>query len=145
MTIYHKPGGVTRVMNSVLGWFASLGLTPGQMITLELKGRRSGKVRSTVVNSVEYGGQRYLVSPRGQSEWVRNLRAAGGQAVIRHGKRQAVRLEEMPSAETAAIIQAYLKRNAMATKGHFGIEPDAPLAEFERIAALHPVFRIAAL
>ncbi|MDO8617073.1 MAG: nitroreductase/quinone reductase family protein [Dehalococcoidia bacterium] len=145
MAIYHKPGGLTRAMNSVLGWFASLGLTPGQMITLELKGRRSGKVRSTVVNSVEYGGQRYLVSPRGESEWVRNVRSAGGLAVIRHGKRAGVRLEEVPAGERAAIIQAYLKRNAMATKAHFGIEPDAPLPEFERIAALHPVFRIAAL
>ena len=93
------------------------------------------------MNIVEYEGSA-TSSPLGESEWVRNVRADGGQAVIRHGKRKTVRLEEMPAAETAAIIQAYLKENAMATKGHFGIDPDAPLAEFERIAPLHPVFRI---
>ena len=142
MTVYHQPSGMTKIMNKALGFLASAGVTPGRMITLEVKGRKSGQVRSTVVNSVEYEGGRYLVSPRGESEWVRNVRADGGQAVIRHGKREQVSLEEMPAGKTAAIIQAYLKENAMATKGHFGIDPDAPLEEFERIAPLHPVFRI---
>lgn len=142
MPVYHKPSGMTKIMNRGLGFLASVGFTPGRMITLEVKGRASGQVRSTVVNSVEYEGGRYLVSPRGESEWVRNVRADGGRAVLRHGKRKAVRLEEMPAAETAAIIQAYLKENAMATKGHFGIPPDSPIDEFERIAPLHPVFRI---
>jgi deazaflavin-dependent oxidoreductase (nitroreductase family) len=133
---------MTKIMNKALGSLASVGFTPGRMITLEVKGRMSGQVRSTVVNSVEYEGGRYLVSPRGESEWVRNVRADGGQAVIRHGKRKAVRLEELPASETAVIIQKYLRENAMATKQHFGIDPKSEIAEFERIAALHPVFRI---
>ena len=139
---YARPTGLTRLMNRTFSILASLGWTPKQMITLEVRGRKTGEPRSTVVNLVEYEGQRYLVAPRGETEWVRNVRAAGGEAVVRHGKRTRIRLEEMPVSERGPIIQAYLPKNAMATKKHFGVEPDAPLADFERIAPDHPVFRI---
>ncbi len=142
MTVYHKPSPITQVMNRLLCAAASAGITPGHMITIEVKGRRSGETRSTIVNTVDYNGQRYLVSPRGETQWVRNVRAAGGQATIRHGGRTEVRLEEVPAAERAAVLQVYLRKNAMATKAHFGIDPKAPLEEFERIAAQHPVFRV---
>ncbi|KKL75081.1 hypothetical protein LCGC14_2058450, partial [marine sediment metagenome] len=85
---------------------------------------------------------RYLVSPRGEAEWVRNVRAAGGDAVIRHGRRQRVRLEEVAAEQRALILKAYLGENALSTRQHFGLDPKAELAEFERIAARHPVFRI---
>jgi len=142
MTFYHKPTFLTRMVNSAMGFFASMGLVPSGTITLEVKGRRSGQARSTVVTAVEVDGQRYLVSPRGLGDWVRNVRAAGGEAAIRHRGRTNVRLEEMAPAQTAAIIQAYLKKTKMATKAHFGIDPDAPIAEFEKIASRHPVFKI---
>ena len=142
MTFYHKPTPMTRVFNGVMGWLASIGLTPSDTLTLEVKGRRSGQTRSTVVTSVEHDGQRYLVSPRGGTEWVRNVRAAGGEATLRHRGRQGVRLEELPVDQTAPIIKAYLKKTKMATKQHFGIDPNAPIEEFESIAARHPVFRV---
>ena len=142
MTVYHKPSALTRMSNKAFGWLASIGLTPAHMVTIEVKGRRSGRVRSTVVNWVEYEGERYLVSPRGESEWVRNVRAAGGEAVIRHGGRQKVKLLEIGAAERAPIIKKYLTENTLSTKAHFGVEPGAPLEEFQRIAGLHPVFRI---
>lgn len=142
MTFYHRPMFLTRMMNSAMGFLASMGLTPSDMITLEVKGRRSGQLRSTVVTAVEVDGARYLVAPRGIGDWVRNLRAAGGEAAIRRRSRTTVRLEEMPPAQTAAIIQAYLKKTKMATQAHFGIDPDAPIAEFEKIASRHPIFKI---
>ena len=142
MTFYRRPMKLTQIMNGALGWLASLGLTPSHMITLEVKGRRSGQPRSTVVNSVEYEGERYLVSPRGESEWVRNVRAAGGEAVIRHRGRRSVRLEELPPEQRAPILKKYLGENAMSTKQHFGVDPKADVAEFEAIASLHPVFRV---
>ncbi len=142
MTVYHKPSALTRMSNKALGWLASIGLTPAHMVTIEVKGRRSGHARSTVVNVVEYEGERYLVSPRGESEWVRNVRAAGSEAVIRHRGRTKVKLLEIGATERAPIVKKYLKENALATKTHFGIGPDAPLEEFQRIAELHPVFRI---
>lgn len=142
MTVYHKPSGITKLFNGIFGFFAGVGLTPKKNVMLEVKGRRSGQPRSVPVNWVEYQGQRYLVSPRGESEWVRNVRADGGRAVLRHGKRESVRLEELPASGRAPIIQKYLRENAMSTKQHFGINPKSDIAEFERIAALHPVFRI---
>lgn len=142
MTFYRRPTKLTQIMNRGMGWLASLGLTPSHMITLEVKGRRTGQTRSTVVNSVEYEGARYLVSPRGEAEWVRNVRAAGGEAVIRHRRRRRVRLEEVAAEQRAPILKKYLGENAMSTKQHFGIDPKAEIAEFEAIAGRHPVFRV---
>ena len=142
MTFYRRPTKVTQTFNRFMSWLASLGLMPSDTVTLEVKGRRSGMVRSNVVTWVKQDGERYLVSPRGESEWVRNVRAADGEAVIRHRGRQRVRLEEVPAEERAPIIKAYLAKTAMATRAHFGVDPKAEIEEFEAIAARHPVFRI---
>ncbi len=141
-TMYRRPTKLTRTMNRFVSWLASRGLMPSDTITLEVKGRRSGMIRSNVVTWVEQDEGRYLVSPRGETEWVRNVRAAGGDAAIRRRGRQTVRLEEVPTEERAPIIKAYLKKTAKATQQHFGVDPKAEIAEFEAIAAKHPVFRI---
>jgi len=96
MTVYHKPSAFVKLMNGFVGFLASNGLMPRDTVTLEVKGRRSGQVRSTAVTWVEHEGQRYLVAPRGTTEWARNVRAAGGQAAIRRRKRENVKLEEIP-------------------------------------------------
>jgi deazaflavin-dependent oxidoreductase (nitroreductase family) len=145
MTFYRRPMMLTQIFNKVASWFASAGVTPSRMITLEVKGRRTGEVRWNPLNVVEHEGQRYLVSPRGESEWVRNVRAAGGEAVIRHGGREKVRLEDIAAEERAPILKAYLGENAMTTRQHFGVDPKAELSEFEAIAARHPAFRITAM
>ncbi len=142
MTFYRRPTKVTRTMNRIVSWLASRGLMPSDTITLEVKGRRSGMIRSNVVTWVERDEERYLVSPRGETEWVRNVRASGGEAVIRRRERQKVRLEEVPTEQRAPIIKAYLKKTAKATQQHFGVDPKAEIEEFEGIAARHPVFRI---
>jgi deazaflavin-dependent oxidoreductase (nitroreductase family) len=139
---YEKPSAMTQLMNRSISILASLGWTPRNTVTLEVRGRKSGEPRSVVVNTVDVDGRRFLVAPRGETEWVRNVRAAQGEAVVRHGKRERVKLEEIPVSERAPIIAAYLPKNAMATKKHFGVEPNAPLEEFARIAPNHPVFRV---
>ena len=141
-TFYHRPNKLTQWMNRAFSWLASLGLTPSDMVTVEAKGRRSGNVRANAVTTVALDGQRYLVSVRGESEWVRNVRAAGGEAAIRRRARRRVRLEEVPVEQRAPILKAYLKKTAIVTRQHFGIDPDAPLEDFGRIAEKHPAFRI---
>jgi hypothetical protein len=74
-------------------------------------------------------------------QWVRNVRAAGGRAVLRSGARQEVVLEEVPSSSRASILQAYLRRTPGA-RPHVPVDKDAPLVEFEKIAAAYPVFRV---
>jgi hypothetical protein len=88
------------------------------------------------------GGQRYLVSMLGDSvQWVQNVRAAGGKAVLRHGRREEICLEEVPAGERAPILKAYLQR-APGARPHVPVNKNAPLSEFEKIAALIPVFRV---
>jgi deazaflavin-dependent oxidoreductase (nitroreductase family) len=142
MTVYHKPSGAVKLMNSIIGRLASLGLIPRGTVQLEVKGRRSGQTRSTAVTWVEHDGQRYLVAPRGNTEWVRNVKAAGGEAVIKHRKTQRVRLEEIPVEQRAPIIKAYNKKLGAVTRREFGIDGDASLEEHAKIADRHPVFRI---
>jgi hypothetical protein len=138
---YARPSGFTKWMNGVMGSLGAHGIGPKKTAQLEIKGRKSGVVRSVAVNLLNYGGRRYLVAPRGETEWVRNARAAG-EAVIRRGKPEAVALTEIPVGERAMIIQAYLRENAWATQREFGVSPKAPINEFEAIADKHPVFKI---
>jgi deazaflavin-dependent oxidoreductase (nitroreductase family) len=142
MTRYNKPSGPVKLMNAIIGRLAAMGMIPGDTVQLQVKGRRSGQMRSNSVTWVEHDGQRYLVAPRGNTEWVRNVQAAGGEAVIKRRKAEKVRLEEIPLEQRAPIIKAYLKKTAMVTKREFGLDPDAPIEEFEKIAPRHPVFRI---
>jgi deazaflavin-dependent oxidoreductase (nitroreductase family) len=142
MTVYHKPSGAVKLMNSIIGRLASIGLIPRDTVQLEVKGRRSGKPRSNAVTWVECEGQRYLVAPRGNTEWVRNVKAAGGEAVVKQRKTERVRLEEVPVEQRAPIIKAYNKKLGAVTRREFGLDDDATLEEFERIADRHPVFRI---
>jgi deazaflavin-dependent oxidoreductase (nitroreductase family) len=148
-----QPTRLGRIVNRCWSAVASLGITPSVWpgtprigtVTIETLGRRSGRTRANVVTWVEQGNDRYLVSMLGErSEWVRNARAAGGEAVIRHRGRRPVRLAEVPPEARAPILKAYLKRTAMSTRRHLGLDPNAPLEEFARIADRHPVFRIQA-
>jgi hypothetical protein len=140
--MYKKPGSMGRLMNALIGRIAAMGWGPSKSVMIEVRGRRSGELGSAVINILEHDGQRYLVAPRGETEWVRNARAADGDASLRRGEREKVRLEELPIDQRAPLIKAYLAENAMATKSYFGVEPDDPIEEYERIAPDHPVFRI---
>ena len=109
---------------------------------LEVLGRRSGRTIKFPVVIAEVGAERYLVSMLGaEANWVLNLRAAGGRAVLRHGRRESVRLDEVPPGERAPILRRYLEV-APGARPHFPIGRSAPLAEFDRIATDYPVFRI---
>jgi hypothetical protein len=88
-------------------------------------------------------GQRYLVSMLGDNvQWVHNVRAAGGRAVLRSGGREEIQLEEVPSDQRAHILRAYLNR-APGARPHVPVSKDAALAEFKKIAVAFPVFRLA--
>jgi deazaflavin-dependent oxidoreductase (nitroreductase family) len=136
------PTRLGKLVNSASAWLSGLGLTPRILLTLQVKGRKSGRLRTNILVGVPYGGQRYLVSMLGDgSEWVRNLRAAGGEAFIKRGESRPVQLTEIPPEERAPILKAYCQ---VATSGrhHFPISHAAPESEFAAIAADYPVFRI---
>lgn len=138
----NRPNGVARFLNWINEVVASLGITPNYMETLEVVGRKSGKVISFPVAIALLDGQRYLVSMLGEDvQWVRNVRAAGGKATLRSGKREEIQLEEVAVEARSHILKAYLKR-APGARPHIPVHKDAPLTEFEKIAAQFPVFKV---
>ena len=154
--VFYKSGRPTpagRRLNRTWSWITSAGLVPERWpgrpagpATIETIGRTSGEPCSNMVTWIEYDGARYLVSMLGErTDWVRNARASGGEAVLRRGRREPVRLVEVPVGERAPIIEAWYKVTWTSTQPHLGIEPGADLSEFERIAPTHPVFRIVPL
>jgi len=127
---------------SVFWVIATLGLPPSFVVLLQTRGRQSGKVRTTILMAANHEGERYLVSVTGdEAQWVRNARAANGDAFVRHGSRRPVRLEEVPVEQRAPMLKAYLKW-ALGARPLFEVSHKAPVVEFERIASRHPVFRI---
>jgi hypothetical protein len=109
---------------------------------LEVIGRKSGRLIPLPVVIAVVDGQRYLVSMLGDdANWVQNVRASGGRAVLRSGGREEIQLEEIPADQRAPILRAYLQR-APGARPHVPVDKDAALADFEKIAAAFPVFHL---
>jgi hypothetical protein len=139
-----RPNAFTRRLNSGQARLTARGVFPVLMVALETTGRRSGKACLVQLVVTQVGTERYLVSMLGENaDWVRNARAGAGAAVLRHGTTERVRLEELPVSRRAPILKAYLQV-APGARPHFDLSRDAPLAEFEKVAARYPVFRIVA-
>jgi deazaflavin-dependent oxidoreductase (nitroreductase family) len=138
----NRPGLLAQILNRFWAYVHSSGVAPNWLVTLEVIGRKSGKLISLPVVVAYVDGQRYLVSMLGdEAQWVLNVRAANGKAFIRAGRRSEVRLEEVPVSQRAPILKQYLQR-APGARPHVPVSKDAPVAAFEAIAAQYPAFRI---
>ncbi len=136
------PNRLASMMNRGTALVATAGFGPARMVTLEVRGRRSGRLVSFPVVVAEHQGERYLVSMLGNdAQWVSNVRAAGGQVALRHGRSETVHLEEIDTSLRAPILQRYLEL-APGARPHIPVDPRAPLEDFERIAGAFPVFLI---
>ena len=138
-----RPNRLAKVMNAVSSAQFSAGvLAPRNWVTVEVVGRRSGRTVAFPAVVVEHAGGRYLVSMLGDNtNWVRNVRAADGHAVLRRRGRVPVRLDEVEVADRAPILRRYLAA-APGARPHFPVDRHASLTEFRRIADRYPVFRI---
>jgi hypothetical protein len=135
---------MARILNRGWAALASSGVASNYLVTLEVPGRKSGRIVSLPLVIAVVDGQRYLVSMLGDTvQWVQNVRAAGGNAVLLCGDREAVHLQEVPADQRAPILKAYLQA-APGARPHVPVHKDAGLAEFQKIAAAFPVFRLAA-
>jgi len=138
-----RPGWIAKILNRMWANFASKNVMPNGLVALEVIGRKSGRIVSFPLVMVTVDGQRYLASMLGDNtQWVRNVRASGGKAVLRSGGREQVQLEEIPAGQRAPLLKAYLQA-APGARPHVPVDKDAPLADFEKIAATFPVFRLA--
>jgi deazaflavin-dependent oxidoreductase (nitroreductase family) len=144
MAHYQKPGWFTKhVFNGIVALATRLGLSVWGSRVLRVRGRKTGEWRETPVNLLTLGGQRYLVAPRGETQWVRNIRVTGAGELRLGRKVEPIRVVELSDDERPPILRAYLKRWKMEVGAFFeGISADSSEDDVRRIAPKHPVFRI---
>jgi deazaflavin-dependent oxidoreductase (nitroreductase family) len=140
---YLAPGRLTAIFNAVTKWFTARGISLLGSRVLAVRGRKSGQTRTTIINMFTYEGSQYLLAPRGHTEWVRNLRAAGEGEL--HLGRRVSRFTpvEIDDADKEPLIRLYLRKWAWETGAFFdGLKADSPTADIEAAAPGFPVFRI---
>lgn len=139
-----RPGHfVIRVANPVAAWLVQRGLPAAGAEVLEVRGRVSGAPRQTPVNPLRLGGERYLLAPRGETEWVRNIRVAGGGALLRGRRRVEFEVAELADADKIPAIRAYLKAWAWEVGTFFeGLSTRSSDDEIRAVAGGFPIFRI---
>ncbi len=137
-----RPNWLAKILNAASAFVYARGVSPNYLVTLEVVGRQSGKVVSLPLVMTVVDGERYLVSMLGEGvNWVRNVKAAGNRARLRHGVAEEVVLEEVAISRRAPILKAYL-RHAPGARAHIPVNMDAPEAEFAAVAADYPVFQV---
>jgi deazaflavin-dependent oxidoreductase (nitroreductase family) len=141
---YRAPGWFTRnVFNRCVAALTSVGISVWGSRILEVRGRKTGVPRRTPVNVLTLDGVRYLVAPRGHTQWVRNVRAAGEGDLLLGRGREHFHAGEIADTDKEEILRAYLRRWKWEVGQFFsGVGPESSSAELERIAPDHPIFRI---
>jgi deazaflavin-dependent oxidoreductase (nitroreductase family) len=144
MAYYRRPGWFTKnVFNPAVAAMTRAGISVWGSRVLRVRGRKSGEWRSAPVNLLTYEGKQYLVAPRGQTQWVRNIRLAGGGELLLGQKAEPFIAYEVPDADKVPLLRAYLKRWKAEVGVFFsGVGADSPEEEERRIAPDHPVFRV---
>lgn len=142
---FTKLRGIERFFNAVLGSLFRLGIAPAYGHELEVVGRTTGTVHKTPVNLLAYEGRTYLVAPRGETQWVKNARAAGQVVLVRGSVRKTLRVRELPTAERAPLLKAYLGTYESQVARFFSVAATAPEEAFVAIAEKHPVFHLEAV
>jgi deazaflavin-dependent oxidoreductase (nitroreductase family) len=142
---YARPGWFTRgVLNRFVGWVTRRGISVWGSRVLEVRGRKSGLPRRTPVNLLRLDGAEYLVAPRGETEWVRNVRAADGSVALLLGRQREERTAtEVTGGDRVPVLRSYLKRWKMEVGIFFdGVSAESSDAELASAADRHPVFRL---
>lgn len=141
---FRAPTAGERIFNRAFGFFVGLGLAPGHMYLLEVRGRKSGKTYRTPVDLLELHGKLYLVAPRGRTQWVRNAEAAGEVVLKRGSQRRTYRLRPIAAAERPPYLKAYLDRFKAEVQRYFAIPAGSPAEAFASVAENYPVFELLA-
>ena len=141
---YQPPGWFTRhVFNPVVSGLTRLGISVMGSRVLRVRGRTTGEWRSVPVNLLTFEGQRYLVAPRGETQWVKNIRKSGGGELRLGPKTEAISVAELSDDEKPDLLRAYVKRWKAEVGVFFGgVSAKSPEEDLRRIAPDHPVFRI---
>jgi deazaflavin-dependent oxidoreductase (nitroreductase family) len=140
---YSRPGWFTKnVFNRLVEVLGRIGISAAGAQTLAVRGRKSGEIRTNPVNPFVINGFTYLLSPRGTTQWARNLRVLGEGELRKGGKARPFTAEEVADADKLPLLRLYLDKWAWEAKGFLGVEKDASDEQLREIAPQHPAFRI---
>lgn len=140
---YDPPDRVARIVNQVFRWLAEAGVSIAGTRALRVRGRTSGELRTVVINLLTVDGRDYVVSPRGNTQWARNARAAGEVETGPRWRRRRVRVIEVADGDKPNLLERYLDRWFWEVKGHTGgLTPDSSTEELRAAASSIPVFEL---
>jgi deazaflavin-dependent oxidoreductase (nitroreductase family) len=139
---FQSPSGFERNLNRAFGFFVGLGLAPSYCYLLQVRGRNTGKIYAMPVNLLEINGKKYLVAPRGRTQWVRNAEAEGAITLKKGKQTERYRLRPVTGAEKLQTLKVYLDRFHGAVQRYFSVPAGSPAEQFESIADNHPAFEL---
>jgi deazaflavin-dependent oxidoreductase (nitroreductase family) len=139
---YNRPNPINRIVNGIFGLLLRLGIGLPHNVLLQVRGRKTGRIYSMPVNILAHNGRRYLVAPRGDTQWSRNARASGEAIFVKGLRREHVKLRPIADADRPEILKAYLDRFAPTVQRYFTVRAGASVEEFEPIASTYHVFEI---
>jgi deazaflavin-dependent oxidoreductase (nitroreductase family) len=142
---FRAPSAVERLFNRIFGSLVGLGLGFSYNYLLQVRGRKSGRIYSTPINLLELEGKRYLVAPRGRTQWVRNAEAAGEVTLKKGRKQQRFQLRRVADAEKPEILKAYLDNFKREVQRYFPVPAGSPILAFEKVTQSYPVFELIAV
>lgn len=141
---FRQPTPVERIFNRVFGTLVGWGFGLSHNYLLQVRGRKSGKIYSTPIDLLEYQGRKYLVAPRGRTQWVRNAEAAGEVTLKKGASRQLYQLRTISDADKTELLKAYLDRFRTTVQRYFSLPAGSPAQDFARVASDYPVFELLA-
>ena len=137
-----RPNALERALNRLIGLAVGLGLGGPHNYVLQVRGRKTGRIYPTPVNLLEFEGRRFLVAPRGYTQWVRNAEAVGEVTLKRGRRRERYRLRAVPDAEKPKILKAYLDRFKTTVQRYFPVPAGSPPEAFVGLTDRYPVFEL---
>jgi len=142
MPVFREPTAVEKVFNRVLGFLVGMGIGPAYIYLLQVRGRKSGRIYATPVNVMDVREKRYLIAPRGRTQWVRNAEAVGEIVLKRGSSRGSYRLRAIADAEKPELLKMYLERYTGAVQRYFTVKAGSRAKAFRDVAGNYPVFEL---
>jgi deazaflavin-dependent oxidoreductase (nitroreductase family) len=139
---FRAPGAVEKIFNRAFGFLVGLGIGPRYNFLLQVRGRKTGRLYSTPIDLLEFRGKRFLVAPRGRTQWVRNAESAGEVTLKRGRTRLNFRLRPIPDGEKPELLKEYLDRFAAAVQRYFPVPKGSAPRAFANLAEHYPVFEL---
>jgi deazaflavin-dependent oxidoreductase (nitroreductase family) len=145
LPVFREPTAVEKIFNRVFGFLVGIGLGFSYNCLLQVRGRRSGKLYSTPINLLDWKSKRFLVAPRGRTQWVRNAEAAGEVTLKKGSIQPKFRLRPVAEAERPEILKVYLDTFKREVQRYFPVAAGSPVEAFVEVSASYPVFELLAV